>query len=271
MKFVNDKGFINDDAIKNFIAGQFAQLLDENEEYFSDFSISLTDTRQFATIDKLEPNRIYLILKFGSATIEFGQANIPITIEAISESNSISACKDLLYGYVAKYNLAENFDSSFRQYYTSPEQNSLFEEVYEGFRATFSVAGTLLISEDANPMKIEYKIGENEYEEIENFDYTTSLNISVDPRVPYGNDNFSESVGQYGTQTLGFMMYLTTSNFSKKIIEAYMRESSVDEDYVLKISFPNIDKEKEFTFKLVDLTIKKDLKSHPIANVTFSC
>ena len=83
MRFIDKKGFIDLEKIKNYIAYQFSEIIESDPDYFSNVEISLTDTRQFATIkDRLE-NRIYIVIKFGSSTLNYNKYVLPITITAI--------------------------------------------------------------------------------------------------------------------------------------------------------------------------------------------
>ena len=293
MKLLDKKGFLDLEKIKNYVAYQFAEIIEEESDYFSNVEISLTDTRQFANIkDKLE-NRIYIVVKFGTTTMNYNQYALPLTITAISEQNSLELCRKLLYLYAQKYNLYSNEDESLSQFYSSPETTELFQEVYSGFRATYVLSGTMLISEQTNPIKIEYKDETSEeYDEVDIINFDGSLNISLDSKVPFGNDNFSRSVGQYGTQTLSFVMYLSDNQLSQKLIKIFLRKPEVesrctvsqgitrqpivDYPFTLRLSFPKVyDKEGkicslEKTFKLSNLNISKEIGGFTMATVVFS-
>ena len=179
------------------------------------------------------------------------------------------------------------------QQYSSPETTELFTEIYSGFRATYVLTGSFLISENTNPIKIEYKdeISE-EFDEVDIITFDGSLNISLDSKVPFGNNNFSESVGQYGTQTLSFVMYLGDDSLSQKLIKIFLRKLEVesrctisqnverkpivDYPFTLKLSFPKVyDKEGkicslEKQFKLANLNISKEIGGFTMASVVFS-
>lgn len=146
---------IDYDKIMETISIQFKDIL-YNDMYYNEFKIHVAKEQDFNRIVDRDPKTIYIVVKFQSASLNYRQYLLPITIYALSEQNKLDACQRLLLDYCMQYNLAMNDDQTIKQFYSSPQVISNFEEIYYGYRSMLYMQGTFLVSKDSDPRKFYY-------------------------------------------------------------------------------------------------------------------
>ena len=122
-------------------------------DFYNGYFVTVAEEQDFNRIMDKSPNHIYIVVKFLSASINYGQLLLPITITAISEDRKLNVCKKLLFEYSDINNLKLSNDETIKQFYTSPQVMSNFEEIYDGYRSLLTLSGTFLINRNANPYK----------------------------------------------------------------------------------------------------------------------
>ena len=132
------------------ISNQLADIINNDYDYYCDYSIEVTDEQQFSKIELNSSNKIYIVVKFLEASLNFGQIVFPITIQAMSEQDKLDVCYTLLFEFANKYNLRWSKDKKVGQFYSAPSVLSNFNEVFEGFRSLLYMSGTFLITNNAN-------------------------------------------------------------------------------------------------------------------------
>lgn len=170
---------IDYDKIMETISIQFKDIL-YNDMYYNEFKIHVAKEQDFNRIVDRDPKTIYIVVKFQSASLNYRQYLLPITIYALSEQNKLDACQRLLLDYCMKYNLAMNDDQTIKQFYSSPQVISNFEEIYYGYRSMLYMQGTFLVSKDSDPRKFYYldlKLN-SLYDDIGNYNFNSSLFMS---------------------------------------------------------------------------------------------
>jgi hypothetical protein len=142
------------EKILNIINNELASIMKLKPEYYNGYSIEVAEEQYFYKKNKQIPGKIYIVVKFSEAPLNYEQIIMPITIEAISEQDKFEVCRNLLFEFSAKYNLHKEAyneeDQYIQQIYMSPYILSNFNEVFEGFRSLLYVSGTFLITENAN-------------------------------------------------------------------------------------------------------------------------
>lgn len=139
----------HEDVLKN-LKNSFLQLMNDDYHYYKNYKIVIAREQEFIKLKQAEPKTIYIVVKFGSASINFSQTVLPITLTAMSEQNKLDVCQKLLSDFVNRYNLETNDDSTIRQIYELPVVTSNFNKVFEGFRSVLFVNGYFVISKNAN-------------------------------------------------------------------------------------------------------------------------
>lgn len=139
------------------ISNQIADIINDDEEYYSNLRVEIQEEQMYIGSDDSEtPNTIYVVVKFLPASIDYGQTSIPITFQMIGEQNNLERTRNLFNEYANRYNLKWNEDSTMQQVYELPSVISNFNEIYEGFRNILSMPGAILLIENGNDCKVEY-------------------------------------------------------------------------------------------------------------------
>ena len=148
------------DTIMTTLSDELANIITSRYEYYRGYDIVLNNEQQFYTLKENIPGRIYIVIKFGEASLDYGQTVAPFTIQAISEHNNLEVAQTLLFEFANKYNL--HFDTqsienmSIKQIYNAPYVLTSFNEVFEGFRALLYVSGVFLFTRGANYLNLYY-------------------------------------------------------------------------------------------------------------------
>lgn len=155
VEVVRSPSLIEHNEVINIIRNSLLEIMDNDYYYYKDYNVILAKEQEFIKLKQAKPNSIYIVIKFGSASINFSQTVLPITLTAMSEQNKLDVCQKLLSDFVNKYNLETNEDSTIRQIYELPVVTSNFNKVFEGFRSILFVNGYFVISKNANFYELE--------------------------------------------------------------------------------------------------------------------
>ena len=132
------------------------------QELHSDKVVVLNE-QIFAKGGEFEPNKIYIVIKYLTSSIEFGAEIQPIQLLILTEQNGMQEAKDLFDAYATSHNwLSFKVGNTFiKQQYSSPVVMSNFNEVAYGYRSVLYVSATLYI--------------------IDNLMDITDLKVAIDP------------------------------------------------------------------------------------------
>lgn len=222
---------LNYDEILTLIHGQLLEYMNApgNYERFKDYKITMSREQQFMKMKDKDPNAIYIVIKFGSADVVFGQTVLPVTIIALSEQDNIEAITALLYEYAQTYNLKRANDETINQMYESPSVSSNFAPLYAGYRSTVVMSAAFVIGKNSNEYKVYYyytvqeRAGKDEdgkdlYREVEYADEVPQMSASFafvanpDTQAFYNSNDFTRSVIGFGGVTLGFTTFVLSDN-----------------------------------------------------------
>ena len=129
-----------------------------DDSFYANHDFLITLEQQFIKTRQMQPNRIYIVVKINSASVNYGQTILPVTIQVISEQNMLFTAQKLLFDFVEKYNLSRSADQTTQQIWQSPVVSTNFEQMFEGFRSVLYVSGTLVISKNANFCTLSYNV-----------------------------------------------------------------------------------------------------------------
>lgn len=261
--------------IMNIIKQQFVELMQEDYEYYKKYNIKLANEQYYIDPeDRKEPGNIYIVVKFLPADINYKQNIVPFSITAVSEHNGLEVCQKLLLEYAQTYNLIDDFTENgitYNQTYTTPQVTSNFTEVYFGYRNTFFMSGTFLLSYSINPSKI-YYIDENNNEIlVEAITFSEDFSVQTDTQPFFNTNNFTTSIGKYGTHTINFSTYLTDDVLCNKVLDIVngLITNGVDNSFVFKIKYKN-ERFVERTYKLISYIRAQDVGQLPIITCSFT-
>jgi len=170
---VDTDELLNFKYVLDIIKEQFAAVLSTDPNYYSQYKFEIENEQYYVPDEERESDRIYIVIKFSPAQIDYGQDIIPLTIEAISEQNGLTAAQRLLMDYAQIFNLNTLLrdGKTIYQNYTSPNVVSNFNSIYDGFRSVLILSGVFLLSSNINRVKLKYYDGNYAA-----FDYIKSVN-----------------------------------------------------------------------------------------------
>lgn len=262
--------------IMNIIKEQLLELMQEDYEYYKNYNIKLANEQYYVDPeDRKEPGNIYIVVKFLPADINYKQNIVPFSITAVSEHNGLEVCQRLLLEYAQTYNLVNDFTENgitYNQTYTTPQVMSNFTEVYFGYRNTLFMSGTFLLSYSINPSKI-YYIDENGEEIlVEAITFSEDFSVQTDTQPFFNTNNFTTSIGKYGTHTINFSTYLTNDKMCNKILDIVNGdiENGVNNSFIFKIKYDNKRENKTKTYKLINYRRTQDVGQLPIVTCSFT-
>lgn len=237
------------------------------ESIYKDFSLVFSKEQAFISDKDVGKNKIYIVVKFLSATMNYAQTIQPIVIEALSESNSIEVCDKLLFEYAEKNHLQMNDEKTVRLLYTKPSIVSNFNEVFDGFRSLFYLTGTLLISENSNMVEI---FDRDTQKVVETLQSGCDCQIQLDTQVTYASNNFTKSKSRVGTRILSITAYLTDLEYQEKALKIFTEELPVDTAFNFDVKFKNGLELKNKSWKLNSFGITQNIAEFPVIALLFT-
>lgn len=231
------------------------KLLNYREEY-QNIKIYVSDERQFIKNNIKEDNAIYLIVKFGEGTLNYGATFLPITIEAITVQNKIELCKQFLFDYTQTYNLVSS--NNIMQSYTTPTNTIDFIEMFVGYRSLFEISAVFLIAQNSNTFNFEYFNDKGEWEKIEAIDMKLSFSNQLDSQPFFNTNNFAKSETRVSVLALTFVKYLNEDEIDNKIFDIVYKKIPNTKSFKIKIIHEN-GKEYIDDFKLLEVVTEKSI------------
>lgn len=138
------------------IRNQFVELMEENYDFYKNYTVKIAIEQQFLKQEVLEPNCIYMVIKFGSTSLNYSQSVVTGEVMAISEENKLNICQQLLLDYAKKFNLDKSMDGSIQQMYDTPTVQENFDLVHSGFRSLLAMEFVFVLAVTANFYATDY-------------------------------------------------------------------------------------------------------------------
>ena len=205
-------------------------------------TIHVSEEQNFAKMDKLTPDSIYIVIKYLSSSIEFYTETMPIQILVLSEQNSLDKTKMILEKFTEQNNwqVIEEGTSYIKQQYNSPVVLNNYVEVGHGYRSVLYVTGTLYIMENIVDVK----------------------NVKIDGHGPYKVLNFN----------ISYSMSTNTQQLPNKKIATSVKTVST---FALTMSIPMVHPDPDREYKdLVDRVIdimKGEENGNDEFTIAFNC
>lgn len=271
--------------IMDLIEQQMVEIMQNDYEYYKNYNIKLANEQYYVKPeDRKEPNIIYIVVKFLPSEIMFNQNVIPVTINAVSEYNKFEVCQRLLLEYAQTYNLVDDIwkgKINYNQTYTTPQVMSNFNEAYYGYRTTFYMSGTFLLSYNSNPSKLYYTKENGEKVLINTINFTETFEIQLDSQPFFGTNNRTRSVGKFGTHFINFTMFLVNDDLCNDILNIVLidfndkissaNESDINKNFIFTIEYEKSDKSCTKKFKLTSFNKTNNAGEMPVISVSFAC
>lgn len=263
--------------------GAFLELISaiqsEFDEVAGDGVAKVLDEQAFMKLggEDLRAN-MYIAVRFGSATTNYGQTSVPISLVCCGYMNRADALKSTLVEFALVNNLRDDVEVGGKyclQLYNTPSAVQNFSEMAEGFTSLFVVSGYAVFGENTNGIrKIEYFYMNGETESVEELKFISagfSLNVANNTQPKLASNGMATSVGQYATMTLSISTYLVESALLNALLGICSEPTSesMDDSYDLRITMADgtvIEKD----WKLVSFSPSQSLGSLPMATMAFT-
>lgn len=165
----NNINKIDYDEIVSIIRNELIEVMNASYNVYKDYEVVLSSEQQFIKTPNLNVKAIYVVVKFGAATVTFGQSVLPVTLSVMGEENKLNIARMLLSSFAETYNLQRVNDGTIQQVLEAPNILSNFNMAQKGFRNLLSLSATFVVSKNANfytLFNFDYK-----YDNVTNFNY----------------------------------------------------------------------------------------------------
>lgn len=264
---------------------EFISIMESDPEYYSSFNIILSNEQQYVKNVDRSPKTIYIVVKFLSATITYGQTLLPVTINAIGEENGLEVCQRLLLEFAQTYTLSNEINMSdgkdeyiVKQIWQAPQIMSNFNIVEAGFRSLFYMSGTFLLGKNSLPItKISY-FDDPASENGEDVDFITSswqFNTQLDSQAFYGTDSRTISKSKIGTLILSLSFYLIDNGICKKITGIAFNDKEwapdgIKSDFYLSLEFAGGKKIEKMRFSMASVNSMQNIGEFPLVSISLT-
>lgn len=238
-------------------------------------------SEQMFNASNRENDKLYVVVKFGSASTNFNQKIIPITMNIFGFPNESVQSYSLLISFVNANNLNQVSDGAeglITQLYNTPSVTENFINIDNNFRQMWSIIGQIALTKNSSF--------------IQNIKYTSAIDGAVDKKVEVLSTNFSfttspntqvnyssevaTTVNVLGTFTLALSCYFDTSYLIRDIMNIVRIVTidnaeviSIDQVFRCDIKFLNDDTLFSVNLKLSSITVNQPIGGIPMANLTF--
>lgn len=274
------------EKMMGIIKEQFLTIMQDDPDYYRGFEIILSNEQQFIKNKDRKKENVYIIVKFLSGSLNYGQSLIPVNFNALGQGNKIEVCQRLLLEYAQTYNLGEektiadgNDNYIVKQIYNPPQVMSNFNETWNEFRTLFYMAGTFLVGKNSTPIT-DVIFFEDENDTVGTkmpfVTATWDLSIQLDSQAFYGTKSMTDSKSKIGTLTINLISYFTAEKMYKRIRAIAFRDSTnapkgIKETFRLKIKFADgYETENPVEFHLAGANTVQNIGEFPLISMTFT-
>ena len=186
-------------------------------------SVEICDEQIFAKKKDVSPNHIYIVVKFGTASFDFGQALMPVTINAVSEQNKLDVCQKLLFDLATIYTQSPPIEGSdfpetdyVKQIWNTPNVINNFNEINVGFRSLFYMTGTILIGHNSSPIEeLWFNLGEEDAVPIHQYmiTFSDSFDVYPDTQAFYTTNGIGKTEAKTASYAFSITLFKTNNVF----------------------------------------------------------
>lgn len=219
---------------EDYILGKLIQIKN-NFAFEEDVNIFVSKEQNFAQMDKLTPNTIYVVIKYLSSDIEYYVETMPIQLLVLSEQNSLEKAQMIMNKFAEDNNwkVIEENGIYIKQQYNSPVVLNNYVEVSYGYRSVLYVSGTLLYMNDIVDIK-EITIDNVVYKPLNfNLSYSMSTNTQQLP-----NEYIANSMKTVSTIAITLSIPMKNSfTLVEKVMKILHEVNTYDGNNAFAISF----------------------------------
>lgn len=272
---IKDYQLYNVEQIMVIIENQLKIIFESDPGYYSQYDFILKNEQMFVkNTDRQKTGNIYIVVKFLPADINYNQNIVPITITAVSEYNNLEVCQRLLMEYAQTFNLVDEISDdkiSYNQTYTTPQIMSSFNEVFYGYRSTFLMSGTFFLSYNSNYSELYYISIDGQEIPVDTITFSQDFSIQLDTQPFFNTNNFTKSIGKFGTHVINFTIFLTDNELCNLILDIVNGkvDNGVENTFKFKIKYNN-GQGCEKNFKLSSFNSAQNIGEMPIISCVFT-
>lgn len=261
---------IDYDEILFMIRNNLIEVMEDDYEYYKNYDVVIAKEQEFIKTKDIDPNKIYIVVSFGSTDVYYGQMALSVVLKVMSEENKLDTAQNLLMSFAVKYNLTWDDDKMIYQVWQSPTINSNFNVVHTGFRSILTTSGMLMIAKNANPSHLEFQYTDGVFKEIPSITFSEGFTNQLDTQPYFNSSNFAKSRAKFGTLTFTITMYLTNDELITRALKIAYRKISNDTIFRIKVAhLQDDDLTFEDDFRLLDLSSERVLGEFQMIALTF--
>lgn len=247
----------------------FSKIASQMKNTFDSLEISgkifIEQEQMFLKRKDLSADNIYISVKLGNASIDIGQAILPVTITAITKGNRQNDTRSLFLSYALTYTLTR--EDGITQIYQTASNTENFEDVDATYRSTYTMSGDFIIGVNCNYIEsISYG-----NESVKFLKSTWGYNNSLKPQARY-NDGITHSENQFTTHTITIETYpLLNSSFLSSISgQSCSKLPNINnKSYYLTITFTDGNTYSSI-FKVASYTPSQELGKTPYTSIVLT-
>lgn len=268
-----------------------AVLVDEHisPDFYAPYlkKIIVCDEQIFAKKKNVDPNSIYIVVKFGTASFDFGQALVPITINAVSEQNKLDICQKLLFDLAVEYTQKAPIESAgfpstdyAKQIWNTPNVINNFNEVYVGFRSLFYMTGTLIIGHHSSPIdELWFNKGEANAVKISDWmiTFSDSFDVYPDTQAFYTTSGIGKTAAKTASYAFSITLFKVSNDFMNlcraiKRGDTALAPKGISTKFVLSMRDKDDAEGYYFTeeYVMINMTIQQNKGDLPTVALTFA-
>lgn len=235
------------------IRDEFLALM-SSDTRFSGYSVVVEDERVFAERRKnsLQGKTIYIVVSFYSATANFGACIMQGNLRCVSEANSFTVARNLLFSLLSNYNLTKT-SSGTNQIYQTPQIEEQFVEVYNGFYATMSMPFSFIMPSDEldDVVSLEMEV-DGEMANIPVLAFVETYQNNLVPQPTPEGGGFAHSVSSFAVYTFTVSTY-DMDPLRSAVDEPMYSEEKENLDFVFTLKKKSGTKFEKRSFKLASV------------------
>lgn len=221
-----------EDKVKEYIA-QAVRDTGVGDEY----NFEVCTEQMFVKKTTLDPNTVYVIIKYLSSTNTLNAVTQPIQLLISCEQNQIQISQ-IVFGKLVEQHNFESIVSDgtyVKQDYREPVVLSNFNEVSYGYRTIMYISATLFIMENVIDVKdFKIKIGDNDAENVKPISFNIAYSMTPNTQ-PIPPAKIATSVKSLATFSITFAVPMIEYNFLETITKIMSGDTSGNTDF--KVSF----------------------------------
>lgn len=237
-------------------------LINENLEL--GLTIYSSVEQNFAKMDELTPDSVYVVIKYLSSDIAYYAETMPIQILVLSEQNSLEKAQMLMNKFANDYNWKVVIDNGtfIKQQYNSPVVLNNYVEVSYGYRSVLYVTGTLYLMENVVDVTDVYIDAETNDEPYKVLGFNISYSMSTNTQ-QLADVYIASSVKTVSTFSISLTMPMIDCKLVTKVTNILNELNDTTNNIIY-------DGNNSFTiqFSLGDVTITKTMKLISVQIIT---